>query len=440
MELHKRHEGMRRDIKVGTVTVPMERALREDWVQLNSQDETRAVCLLRLNVSHHHDEVHELQSQEEDSKSGDLSPPRVKNQKRKRRRKRDNRARTGVIEPGDIAHSSPLDAVGIGAAVSQSEGLLSQTCLDAFTEGQDDDLVQDAVSADNESPPGYDQLWIRDPSDVAWHNDQSKDETVKFSPPPYDLLIPNLLPLANIGSRLRTLSSSSTLTWACDYFTYYEQLRSADTQNDAHFEIVRAKLSTEWQDVRTTLLIIAAADAAVYGFSSGTVFTVDQAASKLLILSAISAAFGLCLVISLQLRYGSTDAGRFALLARARYDENSENYSYAYFAITSRLPLVALCLSLTMFSLFLLAVAYTFWPSAVFVLGSIGLVLVGLQYVVRGGHMLSSGIRKAIGAILGAIRAVYVHVKATLTLACSPTAPIPLHPVSTTDPASSPPS
>ncbi|KZV62075.1 hypothetical protein PENSPDRAFT_264597 [Peniophora sp. CONT] len=283
----------------------------------------------------------------------ELSSQKIDGNKRKRRRNRKNRARTLTLRPDDITPGLPLEE-SAGADIFQNDDTLAGTYIGGTPDEEQDDDVGYLVPAD-EIPPGYDELGDTHPSDVKWCNDKP-DGNVDFLPPSYDFLNPNLLPLSVIRSHLR-ISTSSTSTWICDHFTYLHQLRVAE--NDSHFEIIRAKLTTEWQEMRTNLIMIAVADAAVYGFSPQTAFKIDKASSKCLVLSAISAALGLCLIACLQLRYLKSDAASFATLARVDQNrEGEESSSYTYFAITSRLPLLAFYLSLTTFSLFLLAVAY----------------------------------------------------------------------------------
>ncbi|VDB86104.1 unnamed protein product [Peniophora sp. CBMAI 1063] len=299
IRLHKKHRSMRRDIIVGESTyVYTGRLSQDDYdIPLRSQNDT--VAYLRFQVMQ--DEV----------RKQDTVSPEVRHE-----RKRPKKRRRG-------AKGTRLDRL--------PSNIDPNTTLEITHEPDSQFQTQDV-----DAPPEYDSLWD-DPS-INIEENKSKN----LLPPPYEFLLPNILPFANIGPHARGISeyTSSTLDWALNRFTYYNELHTAI--HDAHLEKVRDKLTLEWHDVRTQLLVIAAADAAVYGFSSGTTFAVDMAASKFLILSAITAAFGLILVQNLRMRYLNADAVTFARLARVKISAENEEHSYAFFAITSRLPLLAL--------------------------------------------------------------------------------------------------
>lgn len=63
--------------------------------------------------------------------------------------------------------------------------------------------------------------------------------------------------------------------------------------------------------------------------------------------------------------------------------------SYFFFALSSRLPLVALIVSVLALVGFLGAVAWVAWPTAVLVMCGITGVLVSLQFIVYGFHRLA---------------------------------------------------
>jgi hypothetical protein len=64
--------------------------------------------------------------------------------------------------------------------------------------------------------------------------------------------------------------------------------------------------------------------------------------------------------------------------------------SYFFFALSSRLPLIALIISVLALVGFLGAVAWVAWPTAVLVMCGIAGVLVGLQFIVYGFHCVAS--------------------------------------------------
>ena len=78
--------------------------------------------------------------------------------------------------------------------------------------------------------------------------------------------------------------------------------------------------------------------------------------------------------------------------------------SYFFFALSSRLPLVALIISVLALVGFLGAVAWVAWPAAVLVMCGITGTLVSLQFIVFGFHHLALCIARILrGAWLGAV-------------------------------------
>ena len=80
--------------------------------------------------------------------------------------------------------------------------------------------------------------------------------------------------------------------------------------------------------------------------------------------------------------------------------------SYFFFALSSRLPLVALIVSVLALVGFLGAIAWAAWPAAVLVMCGIAGVLVSLQFIVFGFHRLALCLAWILrGAWLGAVYA-----------------------------------
>jgi hypothetical protein len=78
--------------------------------------------------------------------------------------------------------------------------------------------------------------------------------------------------------------------------------------------------------------------------------------------------------------------------------------SYFFFALSSRLPLVALFVSVLALVGFLGAMAWAAWPAAVLVMCVLTGVLVSLQFIVYGFHRLALGSAWMLrGAWLGAV-------------------------------------
>ena len=78
--------------------------------------------------------------------------------------------------------------------------------------------------------------------------------------------------------------------------------------------------------------------------------------------------------------------------------------TYFFFALSSRLPLVALFVSVLALVGFLGAIAWAAWPGAVLVMCVFAGVLVSLQFIVYGFHRLALGLAWMLrGAWLGAL-------------------------------------
>lgn len=90
--------------------------------------------------------------------------------------------------------------------------------------------------------------------------------------------------------------------------------------------------------------------------------------------------------------------------------------SYFFFALSSRLPLVALFIAVLALVGFLGAMAWAAWPAAVLVMCILAGVLVSLQFIVYGFHRLALGLAWMLrGAWLGVayvgsrVRAIFIR-------------------------------
>jgi hypothetical protein len=90
--------------------------------------------------------------------------------------------------------------------------------------------------------------------------------------------------------------------------------------------------------------------------------------------------------------------------------------SYFFFALSSRLPLVALFVAVLALVVFLGAMTWTAWPTAVLVMCVLMGVLISLQFIVYGFHHLALGLVWILqGAWLGVVyagsrvRAIFMH-------------------------------
>ncbi|KAH8985089.1 hypothetical protein EDB92DRAFT_1884174 [Lactarius akahatsu] len=184
-----------------------------------------------------------------------------------------------------------------------------------------------------------------------------------------------------------------------DTLTYHRELREAQvTLLDSDFDRILGKLVQEWYyigasvsttffpelqelihypscfpSLRELTLLLHSVDTTVFGFSSSNLFDVDGVASAL----------GLFVDVWFILAYSSADVHNFQTLAVDLYG------SYFFFALSSRLPLVALSVAVLALVVFFSVIAWTAWPAAVLVMCVHAGVLVSLQFIVYGSHRLA---------------------------------------------------
>ncbi|KAH9159761.1 hypothetical protein EDB89DRAFT_2107284 [Lactarius sanguifluus] len=187
-----------------------------------------------------------------------------------------------------------------------------------------------------------------------------------------------------------SVTSGTGMSYASSTFdtlTYHRELREAQaTRLDSDFDRILGKLVQEWYYIGASLLSVAAVDTTVFGFSSGNLFDVDGVAKRALIISSVASALGLFVDVWFILAYSSADVHNFQTLAVDLYG------SYFFFALSSRLPLVALFVAILALVVFLGAIAWSAWPAAVLVMCVLAGVLVGLQFIVYGCHRLALGL------------------------------------------------
>ncbi|KAH9025237.1 hypothetical protein EDB85DRAFT_1893977 [Lactarius pseudohatsudake] len=144
-----------------------------------------------------------------------------------------------------------------------------------------------------------------------------------------------------------------------DTLTYHRELREAQvTQLDSDFDRILGKLVQEWYYIGASRRLVA---------------------KRALIISSVASALALFVDVWFILAYSSADVHNFQTLAVDLYS------SYFFFALSSRLPLVALSVAVAVLALvvFFGAIAWTAWPAG---------VLVSLQFIVYGSHRLALGL------------------------------------------------
>lgn len=196
---------------------------------------------------------------------------------------------------------------------------------------------------------------------------------------PLPFYAPSTLPAWRAASD--AVSVASTVSFASsvfDTFTYYRELREA--QLDCDFESILLKLMGEWYYVGASLLAVAGLDTAVFGFSPDAIFGVDTFAKRAVTVSSIAAGIGIGIDAWFLFAYSGADVRKFQILAVDLYS------SFFFFSLTSRMPLVALLVAAVTLMLFLFAIAWSAWPTAVLAMSFISGTLFSLQFIVYGCH------------------------------------------------------
>ncbi|KAG1767438.1 hypothetical protein EDD22DRAFT_875865 [Suillus occidentalis] len=177
-------------------------------------------------------------------------------------------------------------------------------------------------------------------------------------------LAPSLLPIYT--EQISVDNSLSLIDALVDSFSSYSELRGA--RSDSEYERILEKLTSEWLD------------AAVFGFSSSSLFSVNTFAQSAIALGSVASGIGLAIDGWFLLVYSGANAKKFQKLARDVYGK------YLFFCISSRLPAICMFVSACALMAFLLSVAWSAWPTAVLVMCFIAGFLISLQFIIYGLH------------------------------------------------------
>jgi hypothetical protein len=189
-------------------------------------------------------------------------------------------------------------------------------------------------------------------------------------------LAPSLLP--SYTEQISVDSSLSFIDALVDSFSPYSELREAT--KDSEYERILEKLTSEWYFVGASLVALAGLDAAVFGFSSSSLFSVNTFAKSSIALGSVASGIGIAIDGWFLLVYSGANAKRFQKFARDVYGK------YLFFCISSRLPAVCMFVSACSLMAFLLSVAWSAWPTAVLVMCFIAGALISLQFIIYGLH------------------------------------------------------
>jgi len=247
--------------------------------------------------------------------------------------------------------------------------------------GESDCCLSEGETEETKASDFGEPLIPSDEYPVKPHLDTLEIRAYIHVPRTVSVIFPSVLPLTYVADNVSITSGASLASSAFDTLTYHRELREA--QMDSDLDRILCRLLSEWYYIGASLLSITAVDTAVFGFSSGNMFGLDSFAKRSLIISTVGAAIGLFVDVLFIFAYSSADVRKFRTLAVDIYG------SYFFFALSSRLPLIALIVSVLALVGFLCAVAWVAWPAAVLVMCGITGVLVSLQFIVFGFHRLA---------------------------------------------------
>ncbi|OAX36532.1 hypothetical protein K503DRAFT_744218 [Rhizopogon vinicolor AM-OR11-026] len=202
-------------------------------------------------------------------------------------------------------------------------------------------------------------------------------------------IAPSLLP--RYTEQISVDNSVSFIEALVDSFSCYRELREACS--DSEYERILEKLNSEWYFVGASLVALSGLDAAVFGFSSGSLFSVDSFARSSIAIGSVASGIGLAIDGWFLLVYGGANATKFQKHALDIYGK------YLFFCISSRLPAVCMFVSACALMAFLIAVAWSAWPNAVLVMCFMAGILISLQFIVYGLHCVVVCMAKAVKAM-----------------------------------------
>ncbi|PSR72064.1 hypothetical protein PHLCEN_2v12045 [Hermanssonia centrifuga] len=189
---------------------------------------------------------------------------------------------------------------------------------------------------------------------------------------------PQIMPIlpqhtGQVGENEESLSLMEVIL---DKFSPYREM--SDPLCDSG--VVLRRLLTEWYAVGASLLALATLNAAVFGYSAGTLYEIDGFALRSVTFGSITAAIGLVADVWFLFLYSSVDVAKFENRARDVYN------GYLFFCLTCRFPTLCLLVSTCSLTSFLLVVAWDAWPTAVLIMCCAAGTFLTLQYLIFGCH------------------------------------------------------
>ena len=150
-------------------------------------------------------------------------------------------------------------------------------------------------------------------------------------------------------------------------------------------------------------MALAGIDAAVFGFAPGGLFVLEGFSLGAISICAIAAGLGLVYDAWFLVLYSGANGAKFLVRPsrplipplpvssrspRPQRIAKDVYNTYFFFALTCRLPILCMALSTVSLMSFLLAVAWTAWPTAVLVMSFVAGFLLTSQFVIFGLHRL----------------------------------------------------
>lgn len=188
-------------------------------------------------------------------------------------------------------------------------------------------------------------------------------------------------------------------------FTYYLDLR--DAQVDSQFEAVLQNLRMEWTFMAGFLAALGAVDVAVLAIGDDSIIHLTPLSLRAIALSSTFTGLGLTALAYYILRYSLAPAHLFQVRAQDVYG------SYAFFALSARVPTLCMVASALTLLGFLAMVAFEVWPVGVIVGCFLVGMLMSLQFLVYGCHMCVRGLIGAVRGVAGAVRKVVLRTAAS---------------------------
>ncbi|KAJ6481902.1 hypothetical protein C8R45DRAFT_314374 [Mycena sanguinolenta] len=190
------------------------------------------------------------------------------------------------------------------------------------------------------------------------------------------------LPLAAKRLLVKSLSSC----------TLYSALDAATA--DSECDQVVEKVKSEWVNAGRWVLALATIYMSLFAIDSQSLLGINSFSRKAVATSSIATFLGLVCDAWLLGRYYSLHTREFMSQARDIYG------SYAFFALSARLPSLAVLISILALGAFVVCVVYQTLPALTIVLGSIFLIVMVLQFIIRGSEVFYCSIAEALSAVV----------------------------------------